>query len=339
MNISLSNRYLPLIYALVGSLVLTAMPLLAMLELHSGPLFTSFLSYLLLVVLVAAILWISLYINLRCYHSSFAAILLINVAAYLVLTTLSIAIHMPLWKYNLPGMVHFYIRDEIVRNITVFGVSFLASRIVMKEKEERQKQERVAQLEKENLNSQIRGLTQQINPHFLFNSLNTLSGIVRENPEKSELFIEKLSQVYRYVLSAQDHSLVTIEEELRFMQDYILLLQIRFEDKLSVELENHVSGDELVVPLCTQLLIENVIKHNAISRYANMLIHIDVTPESLTVTNSYHPKKILPQQKHLGLKNLDARCRLLVNHPISVTHNDKIFSVRVPLTKKGNINT
>lgn len=161
-----------------------------------------------------------------------------------------------------------------------------------------------------------------------------MSGIVRENPEKSELFIEKLSQVYRYVLSAQDHSLVTIEEELRFMQDYILLLQIRFEDKLSVEVENRAAGDELVVPLCTQLLIENVIKHNAISRLANMLIHIDVTSDSLTVTNSYHPKKILPQQKHLGLKNLDARCRLLTHRPIDVIHNDKIFSVRVPLTSK-----
>jgi LytS/YehU family sensor histidine kinase len=202
----------------------------------------------------------------------------------------------------------------------------------MKEQENKQIQINMAILERENLSNQVRGLIQQLNPHFFFNALNTLSGIVRENPEKSEVFIDKLSQVFRYVLKLEDYTIVDISEELKFMDDYIFLLKIRFEDMLNIRMNDTTDGKYKVVPLCTQLLLENVIKHNRINRQIPMNIDITIDDEYLTVSNTYLPKNNLNSSK-LGLKNLNKRCELHLGKSIIVEQNNSLFTVKVPLIR------
>lgn len=322
------------VYSLLGGLLLTIMPLTVTLDTWAAPhLAERIASLLVLLVLIVLILYVSIRLNTHFYRLSPWRLLLLNLVAFAVATCASILIHYPLWMHTMPSLIHYYMRDELVRNIIIFLVSYMTARAVMTEVDKQNAQMKIAELERENLTGQVQGLMQQLNPHFLFNSLNTLSGIVRENPEKSELFIDKLSQVYRYVLSLEGKPLMPLKDELEFMNDYVLLLRIRFEDKLFIDTDNRSEGNLQVVPLSTQLLIENVIKHNVISSYAPMHIRVDIDNDWLTVTNDYQPKKTLGGEHHVGLKNLDARCRLVTGQSIRIAHNAKTFSVSVPLLR------
>jgi sensor histidine kinase YesM len=287
-------------------------------------------SFAVLLILVVMIFYVSLYINMRYYKTSIKKIWLANIIAFFVISIISFSIHYPFWMCTPP--IQYFVRDDIVRNITVFAVSCLAATYYMKNKENQQIQMTLAQLEKENLSNQVRGLTQQLNPHFFFNALNTLSGIVQESPEKSERFIDKLSQVFRYVLKLQNYDTMMLEEELQFMDDYIYLLKIRFEEMLIIHVSNPLGGGYRIVPLCTQLLLENVIKHNKISRLAPVTINITTDEEYLTVSNTYQPKADMGSSK-LGLANLDKRCLLYADKPIIVEQTNGLFTVKVPLMK------
>jgi LytS/YehU family sensor histidine kinase len=322
------------LFSLLGGLLLTIMPLTVTLDHWDAPqLSERLLSLVILLALVVVIFYVSIMVNLRYYASSPSRRVAVNAIAFTICTTVSILVHYPLWEHTMPSLLGYYIRDELVRNITIFVVSYMAAHMVKKQQAEQKAKMRVAQLERENLAGQVQGLMQQLNPHFLFNSLNTLSGIVRESPEKSELFIDKLSQVYRYVLSLEGQTLMPLDEELRFMNDYVLLLHIRFEDRLFINVDNQSEGNLQVVPLSTQLLIENVIKHNIISSYAPMHIVVHIDNEWLTITNDYQPKKTIVGKHHVGLKNLDARCRLITGNSIRIAQNEKTFSVSVPLLR------
>ncbi len=119
-------------------------------------------------------------------------------------------------------------------------------------------------LQRENLSARYENLKSQVNPHFLFNSLNALTNLVYEDQDKAVKFIKQLSDVYRYVLDTRDREVVKLEEELKFLQSYIFLQQIRFGDKLKIDV--HLNGTRsFVAPLSLQMLIENAIKHNEVS--------------------------------------------------------------------------
>ncbi len=173
---------------------------------------------------------------------------------------------------------------------------------------------------------------QQINPHFFFNTLNTLSGLVQENPEKSEEFIDKLSQVFRYVLKMQENSKVLLTEELKFADDYFYLLKMRFEDKIFLESNIEQLGNKLIAPLSTQLLIENVIKHNRMNRQLPLKIEFTLENDYLKVCNSYYPQKS-DNSNGMGLKNLNKRCEILSGKSIIIEQTEEYFCVKVPLIK------
>lgn len=168
-------------------------------------------------------------------------------------------------------------------------------------------------LQKEHLQSQFEVLRQQVNPHFLFNSLNVLTSLIKLEPDLAEKFTEHLSKVYRYVLENKDNDLVKMETELEFLDAYIFLINIRFMGKIDVQVEVDPQKREmLVLPLALQLLIENAIKHNTMSKKAPLKIKIFIDENNvLNVVNNLQERESYMASTGVGLKNIEHRYKLL----------------------------
>jgi PAS domain S-box-containing protein len=193
-------------------------------------------------------------------------------------------------------------------------------------------------LQKENLQSQFEMLKQQVNPHFLFNSLNVLSSLIKLEPNLAERFTEHLSKVYRYVLENKDFELVKLSTELEFLDAYIFLLSIRFEDKLQVKISiPDKKRDLMVIPLALQLLIENAIKHNAMSQKSPLIISIFIDSENnLVVKNNLQEREKFIPSTGVGLKNITHRYMLLNLNEPQFERTDSEFIASVPLINKQN---
>lgn len=191
------------------------------------------------------------------------------------------------------------------------------------------------QLKKENLQSQLDSLKAQINPHFLFNSLSTLSSLVNEDPKRAEWFIDELASVYRYLLQTNEQSLTTLEQEVQFCVAYFNLLKTRFGQGIELELtidEQHYTF--LLPPLTLQLLIENAVKHNVISPTHPLIIRI-YTDEvnNLYVLNTLHKKQHVVPSNQTGLNNIAQKFRLLNQPEVVVRQTPECFQVMIPLIK------
>jgi len=189
-----------------------------------------------------------------------------------------------------------------------------------------------AQLKERTLKAQLETLKNQVNPHFLFNSLNTLSAIIPEEPEKAVVFVQKLSQLYRYLLQHRDKDTVDLETELESISSYLFLQAMRFGDKLtwSIDVDPKLTSFQLP-PLSLQLLVENAVKHNIISEGYPLELSISSAGEELIVRNSFQPKRSVEPSTQVGLNNLKERYRLLGQNELSVNQDDHIFEVRIPL--------
>lgn len=190
-------------------------------------------------------------------------------------------------------------------------------------------------LQMENAQAKYTALQNQLNPHFLFNSLNTLIAEIKYNPDNAVSFTQNLSSVYRYVLQCQDRSLMTIKEELAFMNAYLFLHQVRLGD--CIHCECHIPADYMeqqLPPLTLQLLVENVIKHNSISAAKPMTICIAVEPDYLVVSNPISPKKkgaATAPTSGIGLQNLSNRCHLMADKELVILSNNNVFTVKIPI--------
>ena len=321
-------------YALIGSLLSITIPVFVAIDhFAEGQFALRIIDVAALFMLVVSIFYLSFWFNIKWFKMGRPKKFIFNFVLLVVLTTISICVHLPIWKYTTHLPLLFYVRDEIVRNTTIFIVSYLAVKFYIRSIESQQIKTAFAELQTENLTNQVRGLMQQINPHFFFNTLNTLSGLVQESPEKSEVFIDKLSQVFRYVLKMQENSKVALNEELKFAEDYFYLLKMRFDDKLFIELNVQQAGNVMVAPLCTQLLIENVIKHNRMNKQFPVKIEIHIEDGYLKVCNTLFSQKS-ETSGGLGLKNLNKRCELLAGKPIVVLQTEELFCVKVPFIKE-----
>ncbi|RCR70588.1 sensor histidine kinase [Larkinella punicea] len=189
------------------------------------------------------------------------------------------------------------------------------------------------QLKKENLQSQLDSLKAQINPHFLFNSLSTLSSLVTEDAKQAERFIEELASVYRYVLQTNEQLLTSLDNELVFIRAYFNLLQMRFGR--SVELDITVEErylDFLVPPLTLQLLVENAVKHNVALPTKPLLIRIYTDEaQNLFVVNSLQKKQNVIPSNRTGLSNITTKYRLLKQPEVVVRQTGDCFQVMIPL--------
>jgi sensor histidine kinase YesM len=184
---------------------------------------------------------------------------------------------------------------------------------------------------RESIRAHYESLKNQVNPHFLFNSLNALTNLVHEDPDKAVTFIKQLSEVYRYVLDSRSKEVVPLKEEVHFLQSYLYLQQIRFGEKLTVAMNlDDVNGT--IAPLALQMLVENAIKHNVISEDDPLTIHVFRQQQKLIVENSLHRKKVMPEESNgLGLENIRKRYSFLTDHPVEVKETDTVFRVTLPI--------
>ena len=184
-------------------------------------------------------------------------------------------------------------------------------------------------IEKEKIQYQYETLKAQINPHFLFNSLNVLSSLAYSDAEKTNLFAKKLSGVYRYLLLTNNRPMVTLKEELAFLESYVFLEKIRFEDTLFIEIDEYdLYGTRLIIPVSLQLLVENAIKHNIATLKNPLIIRIGFTDEGIMVSNNLQLRSSV-DRGGVGLGNLEKQYALY-DKAIDIVESTTEFVVRVP---------
>ena len=189
-----------------------------------------------------------------------------------------------------------------------------------------------AQQDKEMILARFETLKNQVNPHFLFNSLNVLSSLVHEDPDLAESFIAKLTRVYRYVLDLKDETLVPLDRELNFANSYFFLQQIRFGNNLQLYIEvPEIKKQQLLPPLSLQLLMENAVKHNIISKEKPLRIEHFLDGEELVVRNNFQPRTEKEHSTGIGLSNLRERYRLLTERRPSFEMLEGEYVARIPL--------
>jgi len=185
-------------------------------------------------------------------------------------------------------------------------------------------------LKREQLALQYETLKSQVNPHFLFNNLNSLTSLISTNPEKAIDFVKKLSEVYRYVLDQKDCELVTLETELKFLESYVYLQQIRFGSNLEVQI-NVSPKNYKVIPLSVQMLVENAIKHNEISDRNPLTINIFTTDDQYLVIENRLHKKAGSEGSGSGIQNIKSRYEFFTEKDLIIGISKDHFRVSIPL--------
>ncbi|MEI6507598.1 MAG: histidine kinase [Bacteroidota bacterium] len=188
------------------------------------------------------------------------------------------------------------------------------------------------ELKRNSISAEFETLKNQINPHFLFNSLNTLSSLIDENPKTANEFVQKLSSVYRYVLTQKDKETVSLREELNFIESYLYLNKIRFGENLTCKID--VADRYLenkMATLTLQMLIENCIKHNVISQNKPLQIEIGIEGDFVVVKNNLQPKMGNSESNGIGLSNIIHRYKLLGKEEVEVIENGLAFIVKIPM--------
>lgn len=185
--------------------------------------------------------------------------------------------------------------------------------------------------QKESMAATYESLKNQVNPHFLFNSLNALTNLVYEDQDKAANFIKQLSEVYRYVLDTRDKEVVPLEDEVKFLRSYAFLQQIRFGDKLSIEVS--LNGlQSMIAPLALQMLIENAVKHNEVSEENPLQIKVFNDSKFIIVQNNLQPKSILGEGiSGVGLENIQKRYQFLSSEKVIIEQSKVNFLVKLPI--------
>jgi two-component system, LytTR family, sensor kinase len=191
-----------------------------------------------------------------------------------------------------------------------------------------------AELQSRMLAYKYESLRNQLNPHFLFNSLNVLADLVYTDQEQAVKFIRQLSDLFQYVLDSRDKELVTLKEEMQFLNAYMYLLNTRFGDKLKVNISIDENTEGYVVPMSLQLLVENAVKHNEVSEKNPLKVFISNENGFLRVENVKKPRIAGEISKNTGLKNISLQYNHLSEKDIEVIETGNTFSVRIPLIKE-----
>jgi two-component system, LytTR family, sensor kinase len=193
----------------------------------------------------------------------------------------------------------------------------------------------VEELDRERMAAELDVLNNELDPHFIFNSLTTLNHLIITNPDTAYVFNSRLAQVYKYVLMNKNKELVSLFKELEFIESYFFLLQVRHENKLIFELDAKGSekgtGKIMMPPCALQTVVENAIKHNEFSVENPLMIRLSLNGEYLKVRNNKRPKPYLVDSTSIGLRNLSSRYKLVCNKNIVIENNESHFLVKLPL--------
>ena len=189
-------------------------------------------------------------------------------------------------------------------------------------------------LKKEQMASKYESLKNQVNPHFLFNSLNALTNLVYEDQDQAANFIRQLSKVYRYVLDTRAQEVVELKTEMEFIDSYLYLQKIRFDEKLKVEIDVNGYENRMVPPMSIQMLLENAIKHNTIAKDEPLTIQIKVEEDKVIVSNNLQKKNIpVSEISGTGINNITSRYEFLSQEKVEVLETETDFTVKLPLLK------
>lgn len=193
----------------------------------------------------------------------------------------------------------------------------------------------VDQLDWERSKAEMSVLNNELQPHFLFNSLNTLSWLILNDAETAHAFNSKLATVYKYFLINKDRELITLQGELEFIENYFFVLQVRHDNKLHLitEINNHHEAIIMILPYALQILVENAIKHNEFTDADPLNIRVRLNGEYLQVINNKKPKPYLVNSTGIGLRNLSSRYKLVCNKDILIETTENEFTVKLPLIK------
>lgn len=195
----------------------------------------------------------------------------------------------------------------------------------------------LANKEKALRDSEIKTLQQHIDPHFLFNNLNVLSALILKSPEEAEEFLATFSDIYRYILQNKSKNLVPLHKELAFIDDYMTLIDTRFNGlyRLHVDVDHAESANVWVIPCSLQLAIENAVKHNSASLDNPLHIRISVNQERIVISNNLTEKEFKPESTGLGLTHLRAQCLAVFQTPSSTEKSPSEFTLTVPVTTEA----
>lgn len=252
---------------------------------------------------------------------SLTVIALSTYVFYLIMGTDTTDFASKMLEVEFPGTVKYYFIFALIAS------SFFFYKIWS------QAADREQQLREENLKYRYRTLKTQVNPHFLFNSLNTLSEIVYIDAKSADNYIQKLASVYRFILRHEETDLLPLSEELEFVNQYFSLQKERGEDK--IEMNIRVENAEMfrIVPISLQILIENALKHNAASKDNPLKIEIFIDGKYIVVTNNIQKKNILNDSSGTGLSNLKERVKLIMNKEMTVCQDFNQYIVKLPIIK------
>ncbi|TLP82807.1 sensor histidine kinase [Maribacter sp. ACAM166] len=243
-----------------------------------------------------------------------------------------------LWKALHPLMVNNPLSNEdkgflAFGYITLLIVLYFVARILRLQVNQRVSDIENEHLKHQNLQKELTALKNQIDPHFLFNSLNSLTSLIRDN-EPATQFVKKLSYMYRYILQSGNSDLVSIREELKFLESYTYLMKTRYRERFEIEvtIAEELKGRK-IPPLALQFLVENAVKHNEISKSNPLLVRVYSKENSIFIDNPLRPRTTMAAGTGTGLLNLRKRYLLLQQQDVLVRTENGIFQVELPLRK------
>jgi sensor histidine kinase YesM len=264
---------------------------------------------------------------------SFLLFTLLTLITSLIVVSIIIYVYFLTRGYDTSGFINHLFTVELKSAVKQFGIWILLASSFFFYMIWRKAIEREQKLKEENLRFKYQNLKNQINPHFLFNTLNTLSELVYMDAKKSDDFIHNLSSTYRYVIKNEEVDLVELDKEIAFVKQYFSLQQARDGQKVKLEIDiAHTTGIK-VVPVSLQILVENALKHNAKSEEKPLIIKIKEKNGELIVSNPIQKKSILENSTKTGLSNLKSRTKIITGKELVVNEDNNIFTVKLPTSQ------
>ena len=284
--------------------------------------------------------WIMLQLNTNTVYLYFKESPRLRVVLSILVNILILILFLNLFNYLFPFITGQEM-DDRARGFSNFNytvlmvVLFFIARVLRLQTDQQESKLENERLKQQNLQSELAALKNQIDPHFLFNSLNSLTSLIRDNKPATQ-FVNKLSHMYRYILQSGDSNLVTIREELKYLESYAYLIETRYRDRFKLNIEiNEAYLDEKLPPMALQLLVENAVKHNEISATHPLKVDIVQRNGSIFVENGIRPRTNLADGTKNGLINLKKRYALLLKQDLTIRQDNDIFSVELPLAKEA----
>ncbi len=235
-----------------------------------------------------------------------------------------------------PSNPSLQFRSDFLRASLLAVTTIVFNLLYFAEKVRKELEIRLGKVERELLDTKYKSLKSQISPHFLFNSLNTLTALMYEDRDLASDFVTRLSSCYRYILDNRETDLVRLDKELQFLDSFIFMMDVRHKMSVRITTQIDVNPFEYSIPtLSLQMLVENALKHNYYSNEQPLIIAISVTPETIIVENTLRKRKEVEPSTQMGIENIKKRYGHYTNQKVKVEAKDNLFKVTLPSLKQN----